>query len=79
MENIKSPAYPHISYEANGQNGTGMYTSEDGFSKLEKAALTIAAGMVASNNYVVTMHSEHPHMAITAVSFAKAILEECNK
>lgn len=67
MDNLKLPAYP---------NG-GTYHL--GFSKLELASIMIAQGMASSDQYLTQSHAEHVAMANTAVSLAKAVIEEANK
>lgn len=73
MDNLKSPAYPWTD-----TRGDRLEFFE-GFTKLEKAALMIAQGMASSGQYLTQSHAEHVAMANTAVSLAKAVIEEANK
>ena len=89
MDNLKLPASPFFEATENGYGnavciydvtgGKQILPFSPGFTKLEKAALMITQGLAASNFYVIGMHSEHPAIAETAVSLAKAVLEAANK
>lgn len=81
MNNLELPAYPTEVQWSEGRIGkdhqNGNATSLTyGFTKLEKAALMIAAGMDVLN---YTSHADPQWMAKEAVIIAKAVLEEANK
>lgn len=69
MDNLKSPAHPIINDEGSHEDREVHY----GFTKLEKAALMIAQGMMAHSKYTTDF------VAPKAVEIAKAILQEANK
>lgn len=76
MDNFKQPAYPHICYEITENGQTGMYTSSNGFTKLEKAALMIAGHIAGSWG---NTHGHEKRIAELSVAIAESVLEECNK
>lgn len=81
MENLRLPAYPLpiAQNQAAEIVDSSEWNGNVGFTKLELASLMIAQGIAASGFNEVGMHSEHPAMAQTSVSLAKAVLEEANK
>lgn len=81
MENLKSPAYPVVvANESNNKDNAhqiGNYEfQEHGFTKLEKAALMIAAGYVAATPPDNPINPES--VAEFSVRIAAAVLEEAN-
>lgn len=80
MDNLKRPAYPQpLTIGSDGSVLTPWQHHEDfaGFTKLEKAALIIAQGIMARGLY--TQNQYQGYVAEPAVMIAKAVLEEANK
>lgn len=79
MDNLKSPAYPVIDWKQIN-DGTIVYQSEGGFTKLEKAALMIAQGLLSGGNGANIIINGTAHSLTTAaIETAKSILELANK
>lgn len=74
MNNLQSPAYPTKMY--NSEGGNAGYAG--GFTKLEKAALMIAQGYIASRCFR-DYDDEVMLIAAASNSVARAVLEEANK
>ncbi|HXP52998.1 MAG TPA: hypothetical protein VN922_23845 [Bacteroidia bacterium] len=78
MDNTKLPAYPTLIYnEATGN----PQAQELGFTKLEKAALMIAQGMIQRQDKQYDPETTKGVEAISSVcvDVARAVLEEANK
>lgn len=79
MDNLKSPAYPQLTYDivptGDGKSISIHYTDKDfpGFTKLEKAAL-----MIAGHIWEGSTHGHEKEIARRARALAEAVLEECN-
>jgi len=75
MDNLKLPAYPLINQEGPSLEDREVFK---GFTKLEKAAVEIAAGMV-QGTWVDGMTTQQLDLVKeTAISVARAILKECS-
>lgn len=70
MDNLKSPAYPHRSNSLEGGH------TDPGFTKLEKAALMIAQGLLAGDT---EERLNKDSIIKLSVEYAKAVLEEANQ
>lgn len=83
MENLKLPAYPRLTWEEvavnRGDNQIAYSTSENfsGFTKHEKAALMIAAGLVSK--YSMTSPSDQETIAKLSLELAEEILNRAEK
>lgn len=77
MNNLQGPAFPISEVEYNRYTGcTGPWT---GFTKLEKGALMIAAGMMGGAWSDQITDKQLEYIKETATMVAKAVIEECNK
>lgn len=74
MDNLQSPAYPSLHWDE-GSQGTIFYFTKGGFTKIEKAALMIAAAWSDK----ATTEWTPQFLAEQSVVLAKAVLEEANK
>lgn len=81
MENLKLPAYPQpitIGTDGNILTPVGHHSDFGGFTKLEKASLMIAQGML-SGPHKWEKEPVVKAISVNAVAIAKAVLEEANK
>lgn len=78
QDNLKLPAYPLplVSNPEGEIKDASDWEGPTGFTKLEKAALIIAQGIVSNGDYV---NKGEELIAADAVVIAKAVLEEANK
>jgi len=85
MDNLKRPASPQpIAFSGDNtvaRTAWGVHEDFAGFTKLEKAALIIAAGMLGTINtkWIAQEKDSASIISKDAVMIAKAILEEANK
>lgn len=77
MDNLKTPAYPQpLTIGSDGTVLTPLEKDSDfaGFTKLERASLMIAQGLVSDPANTLT-----DTLAKLSVAFAKTVLEQANK
>lgn len=83
MDNLRSPAYPSILSDFDGQDNAlgSSYTDpkRSGFTKLEKAAIMIAAGIMSGAWSDGITHQQVAYIKEASVLVAKGVLEEANK
>jgi len=80
-DNLLQPAYP-VSIAVDDKNNS-LVDSRDqcaaGFTKLEKASIMIAAGILANSPDWSEKDLSINWVAVNSVKYAKAVLEEANK
>lgn len=76
MDNLNSPAASHVSYQYSSYEDADNHY---GFTKLEKAALMIAAGMVKEAYTDPPGTAQIEYVAGISVQIAKHVLIEANK
>lgn len=83
MDNFKSPAYPQQTWEEIGLHGGGSavahstHSKQSGFTKIERASLIIAQGLVSKYN--LKDPGDQLIIAQISVELATEVLKEANK